>query len=192
MLVKAFELINEFPFEMPEGTLLIDSEQLIPTSINRGAAHLMKRVHTIKPGLTGRIKLYGLTYGQDTMKMVCLSNEHATRYYWFTRKRTYTYLVQMASRDLDEAWLNLFKAIMMDSRPSALTVYEIVKHFIMEYFKTLGDREFKVTLSGKWKKEFAHVEFERESFIHKSVFVTVGDERRLCDLNKHPLLEMIG
>ena len=192
MLIKAFELKHEFPFDMFEGTVMLDIEQLIPTSVNRASAIANKDVHIVKPNLGNEITLFGVTHGQNILKMVVFSSGNATRYYWFSRKGRYTYLAPMGSNDLDEAWLNLFKSFMVDSRPTTMEMYDVLKHFALEYLKTLGDQKFEYDLTGKWKGDFAHIKVAKESFYNRQVDVTVGDKTRMCDFKVHPLVEMIG
>lgn len=192
MLVKAFELKHEFPFDMSEGTVVLDREQLIPTTQHRSSAIADGRVHIIKPNLGNKISLFGVTHGQRAMSMVVLSSGSATRYYWFTKSRRYTYLAPMGSKDLDEAWVHLFKSFMLDSDETSGELYEILKDFTLEYIQTLGDKEFKYDLSGKWREELVHVTVEKQSFMNKQVVVTTGDKTRTCDFGKHPLVEMIG
>jgi hypothetical protein len=190
MLVKAFELKHEFPFDMSEGVVVLDRDQLIPTTQHRASAMASGRVHVVKPNLGSNITLFGVTHAQHT-KMVVFSSGSATKYYWFTRSRRYSYTVAAGSHDLDEAWMNLFKAFMLDGRPSTMQMYDILKHFVLEFLKTLGDREFEYDLSGKWKDTLAHIRVAKLPFMNKQVTVTVGECTRTCDFGKHPLEEML-
>lgn len=187
MLVKAFELRNEFPFDMAEGRVFLDKERLIPTSLNRGTA--VFNTWETKPSLGEHITLFGVTHAQNTMRMVVFSNGVHTRYYWFTRSRRHTYLVTTGSKDLDEAWENLFKAFMLDVRTVQSYWYDKFKHFTLEYLKTLGNKEFEFDLSGNWKGSLANIRVRKESFFNKQVTVTWDGQQRTCDFKKHPLLE---
>lgn len=192
MLVKAFELKREFPFDMSEGTVVLDREQLIPTTQNRSSAIADGRVLIVKPNLGNKITLFGVTHGQQATSMVTFSSGSATRYYWFTKKKRYTYLAPMGSKDLDDAWLNLFKAFMLDSTDNLLEMYDILKDFVIEYIQTLGDKEFEYDLSGVWKGELTHIKVRKDCFFNRQLTVVVGEKTRTCDLSKHPLIEMIG
>ena len=188
MLIKAFELKNEFPFDMEEGTVYLDKERLIPTSMHRSAAVKAGCV-VVKPGIGDDIRLFGVTHG-PYMRMVVFSSATATRYYWFTRKRRYSYKVPTGSNDLNEAWVNLFKSFMLDSRASTLLMYDVLKHFVLEFLRTLNGTEFEYDLSGRWLNDLVHVRVKKESFFTKQLTVTVDGVTRTCDLNKHPLIEM--
>lgn len=192
MLTKAFELRKEFPFTFREGKLLIDKRTLIPTNLNVAVAINNDLVHTLRPGLKSEITLYGITYGSEDLHMVTMSDGRQTRYYWFTRKRQYTYLIEAGSADLDEAWLNLFKSIITNTRSKVIDMYEIMKHFIYEYFKTLGDKELHLTMSTQYKDELLYVEVSKEYAMKRAALITVNGKRRLVDFNKHPLLEVLG
>lgn len=188
MLIKAFELRNEFPFCMEEGAVYLDKERLIPTSINRAAA-VEAGCIKIKPGIGDDIRLFGVTHG-PSMRMVVLSSATATRYYWFTRARRYTYKVETGSNDLSEAWTNLFKSFMLDGRASTMIMYDILKRFVLEYLRTLNGVEFEYDLSGRWKNELVHVRVRKESWFNAALTVIVGDKTQTCGLDKHPLVEM--
>lgn len=190
MLVAAFELKHEFPFDMSEGTVALDREQLIPTARHRASAVATGTVHLVKPNLGNNITLFGVTHAQAA-KMVVFSSGTATRYYWFTRSRRYSYLVPAGSKDLPEAWVNLFKSFMLDGRKQALEMYDILKHFVLEFLKTLGDKSFEYDLSGKWKDQLVHIRVTKEIFMTKAVTVTIGDYTRTCGFGRHPLEEML-
>lgn len=193
MLTKAFELKKEFPFNFhSDGKLLVDKRTLVPTNMNLAVAINNDLVYTLKPDLKNDVILYGITYGKNNMRMVVISDGRHTRYYWFTRKRHYTYLVEQGSIDLDEAWLNLFKSIIVNTRAKVLNMYEIMKHFIREYFKTLGDKELHLTMSVKHNDELLYVEVSKEYAMKRVMFMSVDGKRRLVDFTKHPLLEVLG
>jgi len=188
MLIKAFELKNEFPFDMEEGTVYLDRDRLIPTTMNRTAA-IKAGCHVVKPGIGDDIRLFGVTHGRQ-MQMVVFSSATATRYYWFTRKRRYSYKVPAGSSDLGEAWNHLFKSFMLDGRASTLLMYDVLKQFVLEYLRTLKDVEFEYDLSGKWCNDLVHIKVRKEAWFTKQVYVVVDGKTRLCGFDKHPLLEM--
>jgi hypothetical protein len=191
MLTKAFELKKEFPFPFRGGKLLLDKRTLVPTNLNVAVAINNDLVYTLKPDLKGEITLYGITYGNQGLPMVVMSDGHHTRYYWFSRKRHYTYLVESGSNDLDEAWLNLFKSIVTNTRSKVIDMYEIMRTFIREYFWTLGDKELHLTLSTKHNDELLYIEVAKEHGMRRAMFITVNGKNRLVDFSKHPLLEVL-
>lgn len=193
MLNKEFSLSGSFPYMLDNGTLLIKKDRYIPTSMNRAAAHLNGDVLRIKPQLVYPIKFYGVTHVKDNVRLVSMSDGSKTRYYWFGENCRGTYLSNSPSSCFEDAWRNLFKSIMLDDGPKAMKFYELVKHFFSDYFRTLGDEVFKLTITGKWKGLFVHLDFERTSDLDPSlIFVNIHEKEVLANLNTHPLVQYLG
>jgi hypothetical protein len=193
MLNKEFSLSGSFPYTLDNGTLVIKKDRYVPTSMNRAAAHQTGNVIRINPQLKYPIKFYGVTHVKDNVRLVSMSDGSKTRYYWFGENCRGTYLCNTPSSSFEESWRNLFKSLMLDDCSKAIKFYDLVKGFFSRYFETLGSELFQLSITGKWKGLFVHLDFERSSALDSSlIFMNVHDKEILANLNTHPLVELLG
>lgn len=191
MLTKAFEMKKEFPFPLRDGKLFLDKRTLVPTNMNTAMVIEKDAAQVIRPGFKNDITLFGITHVEHGMHIVVVSDGYQTRYYWFSQRRQYTYLVDVGSVDLDAAWFNLFKSIITNTKKKTISMYPILRDFAMEYFRTLGEKEINLTLSILHEGKLLYVEVIKESFMRTAMTLAVDGKRRTVDFTKHPLLEVL-
>lgn len=207
MLHKEYVHKGPFPFALKDGRLAIRRDDRTPSDMVCELAHKAKIVNIVRPGLKYPINFYCVTHvkgkedpkpGQENseLRVVAMSDGKDTRYYWFGKHTRATYVANMPSASFEDAWLNLFKSVMMDDRPRTISLYHLMKHFFIEYFRTIDedpDVDFNVTLSGSWKGLFVHLDIERMPLqAPDSVLMTINGKNTLACLYSHPLVEVLG
>lgn len=205
MLHKEFEHKGPFPFALVDGRLAILKADRTPSHMCTDLAKKAKLVDIVRPGLKYPINYYCVTHvkGKEEpkswqehseLRVVAISDGRDTRYYWFSKTTRATYIAHMPSRSFEDAWINLFKSVMLDDRPRTIQLYELMKHFFIEYFRTIKEEDdFNVTITGKWKGLLVNLDIERMPLQSpSSVLMDVNGKSNLVSLYTHPLVEILG
>jgi len=207
MLVKEFSATS-FPFSLRDGKIAVRKQDRVPVAPDFEPFVSNEQVSVFRPGLKYPINFYCVTHvrGENApkenqespcLRVVAISDGKKTSYNWFGKKVRAHYVANVPSRSFEEAWLNLFKAVIMDDTKVGIQFYDLAKHFFMEYFKTIDKDEdfvFDVTLSGRWNNQFLNVEFSRMPLqAHSSVMVNINDTGdRIVSMHTHPIVEALG
>lgn len=191
MLIKAFELKQEFPFFVNNGNICVGMKTLMPVNPKEFTEETRENYRKITPHCNNPINFYGITSGNLNLRMVVVSDGLRTYFYWFTKRNRYNLMVRYGSRDLEEAWLHLFKWIITNPGKKCSEMYAVLKHFMREYFKFLGEKELNLTLSTKHDNELLYIEVIKESFMRNAMSMIVNGKRRTVDFKYHPLLEVL-
>jgi hypothetical protein len=103
------------------------------------------------------------------------------------------YLVNGEFHSYEEAVLGLFKKLMIDDREHAVNYYGLVKDFFISYFKKVENNSLSMTLTGKWKGQFVHLDLETVTGMGGSLIsMQVGGKELMVSLHTHPLVDHLG
>jgi len=163
MLDKGYVATDEDLNEYVSGQLVInrDDGSLGPNRSENPVHRIMAPRMTVRPGLSGGIKFYAVTILPHG-KLISISDDKQTRYYWVTRKRE-TVIVDHPSRSFEEAWTNLFKGLLVDTRPSSVRLYNVLYVLFLVHFQRTEEKQ-TFAIEGRYKCEdfVASIEWDPE------------------------------
>lgn len=106
---------------------------------------------TVRPGLRWSVGFYSVTTLPEG-KLVVISDRFQTRYYWLTKNPTReTFLVDFPSRSFEEAWVNLFKGLLLKDGVASTRFYNEIYILFLRHFQE-ENKEQVITIEGVWKK----------------------------------------
>ena len=163
MLTKGYVATAEELSEYTSGQLVIGREDgmLGPNRSENAVARAMAPRILVRPGLAGAIRFYSVTILPEG-KLISISDGKQTRYYWLTRKRE-TLIVDLPSRSFEEAWTNLFKGLLIDTRLPSVRLYNVLYVLFLRHFQETREKQ-TFAIEGKYKCEsfVASIEWDPE------------------------------
>lgn len=181
------------PYTLPDGSLLIDKADWAPTQAKVADAQKSNTVHRVKPDLGPSFSWYGVTSFDNDAKLVAMSSAHKTVFYWFEGSKRISYRIDIPCFSFSQCWENLFKSLLLDDNKKAEVFWLIARSFLYGYFDSMKNDFLHLTLSGKWKGLFVHLEVERFPGMRNNVaMVTVNGKDHLLELDTHPLTQLLG
>lgn len=180
-------------FTLPDGSMLIDKVRWEPSKAEVSVAQKNDTVHRVKPDLGPSFSWYGVTALDNGAKLIAMSNTHQTVFYWFEGSRRISYRIPMNCSNFEQCWENLFKSLLLDDGKKAEIFFMIARPFIYGYFQAMRNDFFQLTLTGKWKGLFVHLEVERFPGMRENVaMITINGQDNLVELDTHPLHALLG
>ena len=150
-----------------------------------------QQVFNIRHGLEGDILFYSVA-GYYGYKLIAMSDEFRTRYYWVGGVRHYTLVIDTPSSSYEEAWVQLFEALVFNQSADALKLHHYMGDFFEDLFEELFLTDYEKTLVGKVKgKEMTLTLSRHHSCSQGFVDVTVGQGGQQVRLAR-PILQQIS
>lgn len=190
---KATDTLRNFPFGLPDGSILITKDEGVPTNMNVAQGQKLGVVDRIRPGMDREISFYGVTKLENGQRLISVSDGHSTRFYWFENDKKISYLVEQPSRSHEESWMNLFKGLLLDDSDRGNVMFTICRPFFGQFFKMQNQESVRITLSGKWKGQLVHMEVEHYSVMGDNLIqINLNGQDHFMKLDFHPLKELLG
>lgn len=140
----------------------------------KGEPRCGKQVFNIRHGLEGEIGFYSVT-GYYRHKLIAMSDEYRTRYYWLGGVRHFTLVIDEPSTTYEEAWIQLFEALVFNQSADALKLHNFMGEFFTDMFEELYLVDYRRTLVGKVGKKRVEMLLERHHSCSQGFLdVTVG------------------
>jgi hypothetical protein len=148
---------------------------------------------TLRPGLAEGLSFYGVIHGQTGI-LVCLSDRHQTRYYWFSGIKRETVIIDSPSRSHGQALSNLFRGLVSDDRATFTGFYSSASQLLLSYFAHERIKQ-SFTVEGFYKQVgqsfIAEVEWDPKAPMELIVSSTLDKEQsRKVSLMSHPIAEV--
>ena len=162
-------------------------------ALNPDSEAVPARWVSVRPGLSSGITFYGVIHGEQGI-LVCISDRHQTRYYWFSQTKRETVIVDHPSQSFSQAIANLFRGLVVDSRGVSIALYSSTAHLFLSYF--LHERvKQSFTVEGKFKSVgdnfIAELEWFPEFPYQLQVSSTMDKKQiRKVSLLSHPIAEV--
>lgn len=189
MLTKGYVATAEDLKEYTSGQLIIGREDGM-LGPNRSESTLTRALSPrilVRPGLVGAIKFYAVTILPEG-KLIAVSDTQQTRYYWLARKRE-TVIVGHPSRSFEEAWTNLFKGLLADTRVNSVRLYNVLYVLFLRHFQEEGEKR-TFAIEGVYHKEdfTASIEWDPEQPGRVVISSTYGTVKtRSVPIAFHPI-----